>query len=371
MSSIELMNRIKQQLSQYPDNRMPFSNYMSYCLYEPEFGYYRTDRLKVGREGDFYTSVQIGSIMSEMIANDVQERCRTRGWRLSEVTVVEWGAGTGRLASQLISLWRAQEKGPACYAMVETSPYHRTQARNLLHSMDIEVDGSTVAAWDEQDVLNAAVNGGKPMFIIANELLDALPVERVRLQGDRLEMAYVGWNEVSNSPVEVWKPAEAEVSDWIEKHRIELHNGQIYDAHIAGAAWIMKMWSALQEAEGIYIDYGDISEELTAPYRMNGTLMCYCRHQAHDNPYINIGTQDITSFVDFDVYKAAFLEAGCTVQPLISQQQYLLDNGLLNELRNHDARDPFSEAAKRNRAIRQLLLSDQMSERFKVLRLRK
>lgn len=368
MSTQELIQRIKQEMLQFPDNLMSFSMFMSRCLYEPDYGYYRTFKPKVGRQGDFYTSVQVGTVMAEMIKKYMNQRCLDRGWRWSDVMVVEWGAGTGRLASQLLSICRSEGMLPRRYIMIETSSYHRQQSCELLRSLDL-YPNEQIDWWDEQKFLDYA--GNTPLFIIANELLDAFPIERFRMKNGQLEVAHVGWNAEMEQFMEHWKQAAPEHIAWMQAHQIPLHEGQIYDAHLAGAAWAKDMWSLLHEAEGIYIDYGDGSQELCAEHRMNGTLMCYYQHRAHDNPYVNAGVQDITSFVDFDVYGKAFAEAGCHVLPIKSQQQFLLDNGLLGELRQPVDRDPFSETARRNRSIRQLLLSDQMSERFKVMQIYK
>lgn len=368
MSTNELVHLIKQELSQYPDNLMSFSTYMSRCLYEPVYGYYQIDKPKVGRQGDFYTSVQVGTIMAEMLMKHMRKRCAERGWEWSDVMLVEWGAGTGRLASQLLSICRDEQSFPACYVMIESSPYHRETARELLISMSL-YPHEQVMWWSEQELLEQGRD--QPIMVIANELLDAFPVERFRLTKGQLEYALVGWDDHKQQLIECWREALPEHQAWVDTHHIPIREGQIYDAHMAGAAWVKEIWSRLNEAEGIFIDYGDDREELCAAHRMNGSLMCYYRHQAHDNPYINVGLQDITSFVDFDVYAAAFEHAGCVVKSVKSQQQFLLDNGLLEELRQPIDLDPFSETAKRNRSIRQLLLSDQMSERFKVMQLYK
>lgn len=122
-----------------------------------------------------------------------------------------------------------------------------------------------------------------------------------------------------------------------------------------------------ERAELITIDYGDVREELYAPHRMNGTFLCYRKHQAYDLPLLYPGEQDMTSHVNFSTLIDAGRECGLNQFQLMTQKQFLVENGLLNRLQPHDAADPFSPAAKRNRAIRQLLISDQMSELFKVL----
>ncbi|MNZ77470.1 hypothetical protein D3C78_960090 [compost metagenome] len=127
----------------------------------------------------------------------------------------------------------------------------------------------------------------------------------------------------------------------------------------------------MTDARLIVIDYGHESDEYAAEHRMRGTLMCYWRHQASDVPLIRAGEQDITSHVPFTFIRHAAEEAGWEVPGYMTQKQFLLENGVLERLQNVDSSNPFSEASRKNRAIRQLLLSDQMSEVFKVMLLSK
>lgn len=101
------------------------------------------------------------------------------------------------------------------------------------------------------------------------------------------------------------------------------------------------------------IDYGDVSEELYAAHRMNGTLMCYYRHLASDTPFQRPGEQDMTSHVNYSALIRTGQEAGVSSWRFLTQKQFLVENGLLDKLREHSGRDPFSEEARRNRMIRQ------------------
>lgn len=115
------------------------------------------------------------------------------------------------------------------------------------------------------------------------------------------------------------------------------------------------------------IDYGDVSDELFAAYRMRGTLMCYHHHRANDNPYESPGEQDITAHVNFSELIYAARNLGFREIQYMTQKQFLIEAGIMDLLQEHSNRDPFSPEAKKNRSIRQLLMSDQMSELFKVL----
>ncbi|BFH12873.1 SAM-dependent methyltransferase [Paenibacillus melissococcoides] len=339
---------------------IPFSALMESCLYHPEGGYYMSSRPKIGKAGDFYTSSNVGSAMGEMIAVYIQRQAAERGWAPDTFTIVEWGAGNGRLAGHINERLRRDRCNGCRYAIVEASPYHAQLAKERLSGEDLPVSW-----WTEADYRREA--GGSRLFVLANELLDAFPVERIRASGGQIEQCFVVWEEAEQSFLPVWLPAEPEVKRWLNRYRIELPEGRICDAGIAMSGWLGTMLRQASEAEFIFIDYGDVTEELTAEHRADGTLLCYHRHRAHDNPWIHIGEQDITAMVDFSVCQQAALEAGALIRNYMTQQAFLLEQGLLQELVDHAQPDPFSPEARRNRAIRQLLLSDHLSERFRVL----
>ncbi|UHA74140.1 class I SAM-dependent methyltransferase [Paenibacillus sp. 481] len=355
-----LVQHLIYQMNESPLGALSFSTYMDACLYHPTHGYYMSDRSKVGRDGDFYTSAYIGSIMADMIGNYVQRTLQARGWSATNLTVVEWGAGTGRLAVQLNERLQQLQIPIGQYAIVETSPYHRAQAEAALCQR-----GFAAAFWDERNYLQFVAHN--PVIVIANELLDAFPVERIRFRNRQLEQCYVVWNEDCAQFQAMWRPASAPLLRWVEEQQLSLADNLIYEASVVMSNWLQQMVAASTQAEFVFIDYGDTTEHLTASYRMEGTLMCYYRHQAHDDPFSYIGEQDITSMVDFDISQRAARLAGAATVNLMTQKQFLLEQGILQELQAHTEKDPFSDKARRNRSIRQLLLSDQMSERFHVL----
>lgn len=364
-----LYKRMKQELSQFPDNRIPFSHYMSRCLYDAEDGYYMKKQPKVGREGDFYTSVFVGDAMARMISRFFLRCCKERGWKNEEVRIVEWGSGTGRLACQCIRALHKAGRLPKEYVLIEQSSYHREESRRVLSSLQGEEISITMQWWDQEELAQKAQDA--PIFLIANELLDAFPVERVRRHGEQIEQAYVKMNAATNELEWFWMEPTNGVKRWICEHQINLHEGQIYEAGIYAARWLQQVLDQLHAAELLFLDYGDGTAELTAEHRMEGTLLCYHRHQVNDNPLMLPGEQDITAHVDFDVMARAAKGRGAIVHPLRTQQQFLLDEGILDELCSHQSLDPFSQEARQNRVIRQLLLSDGMSERFHVLHLSK
>jgi SAM-dependent MidA family methyltransferase len=211
--------------------------------------------------------------------------------------------------------------------------------------------------------------GMRDTIVLANELLDAFPVRRFRLRRGRFEENWVGLDETGHTFSEKWLPVpEGGLPDAIAEARHILHEGQIFEWNPDALRWIQSIGAAIERGQLIAIDYGDEAVELFAEHRMNGTLMCYSKHRAHANPYVRTGEQDITAHVNFTACLQAAALAGFGNLRLITQREFLVEQGLLHKLQAlPPGTDPFSPEAKRNRAIRGLLLSEGMSELFKVM----
>jgi len=369
----ELIQYIREEMKDSPMERIPFGRYMELCLYHPQTGYYMRDRPKIGKEGDFYTSSNLGSMMGEMLAAKIAHIIEEK-FHMGDnqrVRIVEWGAGTGRLGLQILDT--LEIKYPEIYSrilytIVEQSEYHRLQSQHHFHNAEKQAEWWTDAQFYER-------NDQNPVIVIANELLDAFPVERVKYSSmerdwGALEQQYVIWDAELESFVTQWGKAAPEVEDYVHRYVLEqglqLRVQQELEINLGALAWIRGMAAAIHQGYCIIIDYGDQTKELSAAHRMKGTLICYHRHLAHDNPYMNVGDQDITAHVDFTVLEREAVESGFARVFYGTQKHFLMEAGLLQQLQEHYTTDPFDPIAKRNRAIRQLLLSDQMSELFKV-----
>jgi SAM-dependent MidA family methyltransferase len=340
---------------------------MDLCLYHEPLGYYQSDRFKIGREGDFYTSSSIGSGMGEMLASYIRKECAANYSSMECIQIVEWGGGSGRLAQHLLDELKNEEISlyeRAAYIMIESSGYHRELQRETLHAHAHKIEHVTESAW-----LTRASRDG--VFVLANELLDAFAVHRVRRFGDSLQESYVAWMDGPAGFQQQWISLQGDHPLYTYLEQTVLHEGQVAEINLHAMEWIAGIAASIGDGRLIIIDYGDRAEELYAPHRMQGTLMCYRQHQAYDNPFIYAGEQDLTAHVDFSACVQAALAAGFTGVTLQTQSEFLVEQGILDKLQNHFDPNPFSEAAKKNRAIRQLLLSDQMSELFKVLILTK
>ncbi|WP_230191655.1 SAM-dependent methyltransferase [Paenibacillus sp. CECT 9249] len=354
--SANLIQHIYDQIDRSGRKAIPFSTYMESCLYHPEYGYYMTPRMKIGKDGDFYTSSSIGTVMGETLASYIVKRIDAEGWKDGEVAIVEWGAGNGNMAVHAM-LELERMKRPIRYAIVEQSPYHRELAGAAL-----DANGLRAEWWSSAEFARRAAR--TKIVLIANELLDAFPVERLRVKEGRLEQLHVARGNNADGFAPAWLPAEGAIAD--RYGRLPWTEGQQFEANDAALAWLRRMAAAMSEGYMIAIDYGDEADELFGAHRMNGTFVCYYKHRAHDDAFLLPGEQDMTAHVDFTACIAAGEEAGLESVSYGTQKQFLVEAGILERLQNDWGGDPFGETARRNRAIRQLLLSDQMSELFKV-----
>ncbi|WP_409341275.1 class I SAM-dependent methyltransferase [Paenibacillus sp. MBLB4367] len=358
---------IKDLIAERPQGAIPFREYMEYCLYHPAFGYYSGSRKpKIGKTGDFYTSSAVGGIFGAMVGRSLIRLMGNR-WSEGPIRIAEWGAGTGQLALQLLD--ELQLSYPdfyerLSYIAVERSGYH---AELLMTTLASHAERVRIMEPDEWLTI-AAQDRTYRTAVISNELLDAFAVHRIRRGGQVIMELFVGWDEEKASFCEREIPCDNDdVLAYLAKEGIRLADGQTAEINLDAPRWMKRMAETLGEGVLMTIDYGDVAEELYARHRMNGTLVCYKEHRAHDDPYRFTGEQDMTAHVNFSACIRAGEEAGLTSWKLMTQKQFLLEAGILELLQEHRSTDPFGPEARRNRAVRQLLLSDQMSELFKVL----
>ncbi|NIK68436.1 SAM-dependent methyltransferase [Paenibacillus sp. BK720] len=379
LGKISLISRISERIARMPAvgwragsngsdklRCMTFKQYMSLCLYDGQYGYYRSGPVRVGREGDFYTSSAVGAVMAHCLTNHVHEYAARAA--VSQIQLVEWGAGTGRLAMQIQEAWQARAEQPSAlqcrFVLIDDHPGHLEEAKRTLDSKT----GRTALFLSSDEAMRS---GGhwrdRPSVVLANELLDAFPVNRVTVEKGKLVELGVAGN-AEDGFYEVHMPLSDErIAAALHRDGIRLAEGQQTEVNLDAEQWLASLAGVLGEGRVIIIDYGHEAEEYAAEHRMKGTLLCYSDHVASDEPYLRIGEQDITAHVSFTSLRHAAEAGGWQVAYYGTQKQFLIDHGAFELLRNHAETDPFGQAARRNRAVRQLLLSDGMSETFKVL----
>jgi len=344
-----------------------FRDYMDVCLYDPLHGYYSGGKARVGREGDFYTSSYIGEAFSECLARRLAELADEYFGGEEPVRVIDWGGGTGRLAAQLLAVWEAEGERRFDLTVVDGNPSHRELA---VRSLEPHIGRGRAFVLSPEEA-EARDWSRLCVIVIGNELLDAMPVHRVVRKEGQLREWGVSWDELRCRLIPCLLELPAWLAERMDRDRILVREGQTAEVGADAGRWLAKLASSLGRALLVFIDYGDESEELTAEHRMNGTLVCYRNHIARDNPLEAPGEQDLTAHVNFTGLRAAAREAGLEELWYGTQLRFLMESGVLRRLVPLSGADPFHPDARRNRAIRQLLLSDAMSELFKVQIFRK
>jgi SAM-dependent MidA family methyltransferase len=364
LGNVQLVQEIIAAIEQCEGSSISFHDYMNMCLYHQPFGYYMKSESKIGREGDFYTSASIGPFMGQMLAvRFAQYFSENNGLILPLIT--EWGSGTGRLASHILD--ELQSTYPniynvVTYELIDVSPYHQERQRERLQDHIQKVRFVDPDSWWTK---KAPYHG----IIFSNELLDAFPIHLVKKINGRYQEVYVGWEQTTANFYELYRPIspQGDIAAYLEQFQISGSEGHTVEINLAAQRWIRSVGAKLRSGMLITIDYGDDAKELYASHRHNGTLMCYHQHLAHSDPYIHVGDQDITSHVNFSACIHSGEQSGLTRYSFHTQRKFLIEQGILFKLQDHAWTDPFHPVVKRNRAIRQLLLGDSMSELFKIL----
>ena len=351
----ELMKKIiRNFIQETEDLFLPYDKYIEMALYDPEYGYYQRSKDKIGRNGDFYTSVSMSPIFGEFLG-------KWAGKKLSESNIppviCELGGGTGKMAFDFLKGLESQNPELASeviYYIIESSPYHRKMIREL-------------AADDHRIRL---LNSLKDMptiegFIFSNEFFDAFPVHvLVRENGQWKEAGITVENEeLVETTRELRNP---NISSYMEKWNVPEFINRLEVPYPMVNAY-RQIVDKLEKGYLMTIDYGMDMEDFYIPARKNGTLRGFKNHQLVDSILESPGETDITSTINFSLLKEEGSIKKLKLEYWGGQQSFLLEEGLLDELVPHMDTDPFSPISRRNRQIRQLVLGDWISESFSVL----
>ncbi len=343
------------------DGWIGFDRFMEIALYAPGMGYYSGGAHKFGAAGDFVTAPEISAAFSQTLGAQAAQILA-----LSAPQIVEVGAGSGRLAADLLLELELRDSLPERYAILDLSGELRERQRETIsHSAPHLLD-----RVDWLDRLPERFDG----LVLANELLDAMPVHLVvwgRGGDDHaiLERG-VGWK--NNAFVWFDRPAEGRVLDRAHALATEcpLPPGYLSEIGLASTDWTAAWAGILSKGALLLVDYGFPRHEFYHPQRNAGTLMCHYRHHAHGDPFFLPGLQDITAHVDFTAMVESGFEAGMELLGYTTQAAFLLNCGLTDVLERIPVEDhmrylPQAQAANK------LISPAEMGELFKVLALGK
>jgi len=341
---------------------LTFADYMRECLYHPVHGYYSKAESK--RFADYDTSVDLHPICARLLARQFAEMWE-RLDRPAEFTLVEAGAGVGRFAAQVLDFCEA--KFPPFYealryAAMERSTLRREQAAT--HSRRHSAAGHFTASAE----IPAHIVAG---CVFSNELVDALPVHRVVMDGGAMKEIFVGFHD--GRFVDVVEPlSTCAISEYFAAQNITLCEGQHAEAGLEACDWISEIGRRLERGYVLTIDYGHPAAELFDEHHMRGTLLAYQNHRASEDFYAAPGEQDLTAHVNFTALELWGKRAGLETAGFTSQTAFLLALGQGNEFADlYDEGQTEAERTKARLQLKTLIHPEGMGERFQVLVQRK
>ncbi len=313
---------IREEISK--KNVLTFARFMELALYCPETGYYETERGKVGRGGDFITSVSTGNLFGQLLAFQFATWLSTLAGQ-PETLIVEAGAHDGRLAHDILAWLQSQRPevyGRIKYCILEPSPNRQRWQQEMLKPFAPQVrwvqDISQLAGRGSAEAAPSKING----IIFSNELLDAFPVHRFGWDKNRKQ--WFEWGVTIEGGNLTW--AKLDGSDF-ETDNPELENvlpdGYTVETSPAAESWWREAANVLGQGRLLALDYGFTADEMFSPSRLRGTLRAYYRHRVTDDLLANPGEQDLTAHVNFSACRQAGETAGLTTESFTTQANFL------------------------------------------------
>jgi SAM-dependent MidA family methyltransferase len=342
-----------------PGGWLSFEQFMELALYAPGFGYYSAGSVKIGAGGDFVTAPEVSDLFSRCVARQCADVLAETGGE-----ILELGAGTGRMAATILQSLATLGVLPDRYAILEVSADLADRQRTRIQQLPAELRDRVV--WLDR-LAQTPIRG----VLLANEVLDALPFKRftvyngsvrelgVGLQGD----SFVWREKPSGSPAGALAAAGNAL---ISELPFALPDGYTSEICLRVEPWITSVSQCLDHGMLLLFDYGLPRAHYYHPQRIDGTLRCYFKQRAHDDPFTNIAVQDITAWVDFTRVGEAALNADLEVAGFATQAAFLLGTGI--EALTAEATDVADRARLAGEA-RRLLLPGEMGESFKVMAL--
>lgn len=363
--SQQLIELIRHEMGQ-SGGAISFARYMELALMAPGLGYYSAGSRKFGEQGDFVTAPEISPLFSRCVARQCVQVLN--GLREADdrnapqaVDILEFGAGTGVMAADVLLELEQQQSLPDHYYILELSADLRQRQHDTLTARASHLLQRVY--W-----LDALPDQPLRGVILANEVLDAMPVHRIHIKAGVAQEYFVGWKDEQF----VWQLHQ--IGHPALQQRLEALtqtvNEYTTEVNLAMEAWLRSLATVLAQGLVLLIDYGFPRAEYYHPQRSEGTLMCHYRHRAHADPFVYPGLQDITAHVDFTAVAEAAVESGFDLAGFTPQGHFLLSCGLTDMLA--DLAEPESTTyLALVQQVRTLTSPEQMGELFKVMALGK
>ncbi|MBI5783523.1 MAG: SAM-dependent methyltransferase [Gammaproteobacteria bacterium] len=327
-----------------------FDRFMELALYAPGLGYYAAGKPKFGEQGDFVTAPELGPLFARCLARP----CQSLLAELGGGDILEAGAGSGVMAAVLLLELESLGQLPERYLILELSPD--------LRARQTETIKRRAPHLFERVRWLAELPGDFRGMVLANELLDAMPVTRFKITESGVNELWVGWENDGFA----WREQPVAESLRTRLQALSLPSGYISEVNLRAEAWVRSVADILKQGAMLLIDYGFPSAEFYHPQRTQGTLMCHYKHHAHDDPLRLVSLQDITAHVDFSAIAGAGTGAGLTLLGYSSQAAFLIGSGLEQIMAASDPDDARAHLAL-TQQIKKLTLPHEMGELYKVI----
>lgn len=338
---------------------MPFSRYMDRVLYTPELGYYCAEAPKFGPTGDFLTAPEISPLFARCLARPIANALR----QISANEVLELGAGSGKLAAELLETLAEGGHPLTRYLILEPSAALRRRQESTLRARVPSLVERV--SWLE-NLPNSTFRG----VILANEVLDAMPASRFRIVPEGVREWYVGWGS-GGFTWTLGHAADSRLEQAVTAIELDIDQrlplGYDSEVNLNHTPWVRALGQCLGAGLILLVDYGYGRREYYHPQRDTGTLVCYYRHHAHDDPLLFPGLQDISVHVDFTTIAEAAAGTGLDIAGFTTQANFLLATGLTEFLAQVNTRGARYHAWVRQ--AKRLILPGEMGELVKVMAL--
>ncbi|MDD2776799.1 MAG: SAM-dependent methyltransferase [Gallionella sp.] len=328
-----------------------FARFMELALYAPTLGYYTAGAHKLGAAGDFTTAPELSHLYGQTLARQMAQIMAG-----SAPYLLELGAGSGKLAEDMLAELEVLGSLPECYYILEVSADLRARQQARLQPR-----------WQDRVVWLDALPDAFSGAIVANEVLDALPVHLVEWREEGVQERGVAWDGAAF----VWQSRDIANADLLAAaHALNPPAPYLSEICLAARGLIHSLAMRLQQGAMVWIDYGFGAREYYHPQRNSGTLMCHYRHYAHDDPFFLLGLQDLTAHVNFTDIAECGIDSGLELLGYTNQAFFLINSGITDLLKSTSP-DDVRAYAPLSAQLQKLTSPAEMGELFKVIALGK
>ena len=346
---------LKNMISTNIQGFLSYADFMKHALYHPELGYYSREQQKIGANGDFYTSSNVGDVFGRALGRWFVYIFRN--FEL-DTRIIELGAGTGKIARSVLAIIKELDEqlfSKLIYTIVDTSSYHQ------------ELQKKSLENYTNVTYYNCLQEAGKLTGIIfSNEFFDAFPVHIVEKKNGQLYE--VGIAVEQDAFVEQLIPVyNLEIEEYLNQQQLQLAEGQRIEIPLSMVHYYRELAEQIQKGLLLTIDYGYTNEEWRDPAHRDGSIRGYNRHKMTGNILKNPGNIDMTTHIHWDTLRFCPKELNVETVAFMPQNEFLMSCGIFAEFNETASLNPFSLEHKRNRAIRTLIEPGQISSYFKAL----